>query len=168
MTVCDRVEGLLVPYADVDLAPEEKALVERHLEGCPSCAALAAGLTSAGEAFAAFPEIEPGPALMAKLRAVPERRRFRFSLEFLLRPSLQPVFAVASIVAVAFSLYMASPDKKRIEQAVNRQLHRGYSAFEKLTAKAGAAADSLGAAADSLYVSIKTFNPLGKTDKSSQ
>ncbi len=168
MTACDRIEGLLAAYVDADLAPEEKDLVERHLEGCPSCAALADSLRSAGEAFAAFPEIEPSPALVTRLRAVPGRRRFRFSLDFLLKPSLQPVFAVASIMAVAFSLYASSPDKKRIEQAVTRQLHRGYSTFEKLTAKAGAITDSLGAAADSLYASIKTLNPLGKTDKYSQ
>ena len=168
MTACDRIEGLLASYVDGDLGPEDTELVRLHLASCPACATLAACLTSADEAFAAFPEIEPSPALRARLRAVPARRRLRFSLDVLLKPSLQPIFAAATIVAVALSLYMASPDKKRIEEAVTRQLHRGYSAFEKLTARAGALTDSLVAAADSLYASIKTLNPLGKTDKNSQ
>jgi len=168
MTPCDRIEEILPSFIDGDLAPAEADLVRRHLDGCPACAALAAGLADAGRAFAAFPEIEPSPALIARLRAVPRRRRFRFSLNVLLKPSLQPVFAAASVLAVAFSLYMASPDKKHIERAVARELHRGYSTFERLAAKAGALTDGLGAAADSLYASIKTLNPLGKTDKFSQ
>jgi anti-sigma factor RsiW len=187
MSPCERIEGLLASYVDGELAPEEKALVEAHLAACPECAALAACLKSADAAFAAFPEFEPAPALMIKLRAVPTaagapgfvrgstsaakarplalRRRFRFSFDVLLRPSLQPVFAVITILAVGFSLYMASPDKKRIDQAINRQIHLGYSAFEKLTARAGALTDSLGAAADNLFVSLGHMNPLGKTDR---
>ena len=167
MSPCERIEGLLASYADGELGSEEKALVEAHLAACPKCAALAACLRSADAAFAAFPEIEPAPALMQKLRAVAEpRRRFRFSFDVLLRPSLQPVFAVVAILAVGFSLYMASPDKKRIDQAINRQIHLGYSAFEKLTARAGALTDSLGAAADNLFVSLGRINPLGKADAS--
>lgn len=177
MTPCERIEGLLAAFVDGELGPEEKARVEAHLAACPECAALAACLTSADAAFAAFPDFEPAPALMQNLRAVPAasaakarpltpRRRFRLSFDALLRPSLQPVFAVATILAVGFSLYMASPDKKRIDQAINRQIHLGYSAFEKLTARAGALTDSLGAAADNLFVSLGEINPLGKTDAS--
>lgn len=166
MSPCERIEGLLASYTDGELGPEEKALVEAHLASCPGCAALAACLRSADAAFAAFPEIEPAPALMQRLRTVPEpRRRFRFGFDILLRPSLQPVFAVFTILAVGFSLYMASPDKKRIDQAINRQIHLGYSAFEKLTARAGALTDSLGAAADNLFVSLGHMNPLSKTDR---
>jgi anti-sigma factor RsiW len=167
MSPCERIEELLASYADGELGPEEKALVEAHLAACPECAALAACLRSADAAFAAFPEIEPSPTLMDRLRAVAApRRRFRFGFDVLLRPSLQPVFAVLTILAVGFSLYMASPDKKRIDQAVNRQIHLGYSAFEKLTARAGALTDSLGAAADNLFVSLERINPLGKTNAS--
>lgn len=167
MTPCERIEGLLASYVDGELGPDEKALVEAHLAACPECAALAACLKSADAALAAFPDIEPAPVLMQKLRTVPAaRRRFRLNFDALLRPSLQPVFAVATILAVGFSLYMASPDKKRIDQAINRQIHLGYSAFEKLTARAGALTDSLGAAADNLFVSLGEINPLGKTDAS--
>ena len=209
MTPCERTEGRLASYVDGDLNPEDKALVEAHLAACPECTVLAACLKSTDAAFAAFPEIEPAPALMERLRAVPvasatsattsssltsestrsalttvpawapdfaggtvsapkarpltPRRWFRLSFDVLLRPSLQPVFAVATILAVGFSLYMASPDKKRIDQVINHQIHLGYSAFEKLTARAGALTDSLGAAADSLFVSLGKINPLGKT-----
>ena len=199
MTPCERTEGRLASYVDGDLNPEDKALVEAHLAACPECTVLAACLKSTDAAFAAFPEIEPAPALMERLRAVPvasatsattsssltsestrsawargaasdakarpltPRRRFRLSFDVLLRPSLQPVFAVATILAVGISLYMAGPDKKRIDQFINRQIHLGYSAFEKLTARAGALTDNLGAAADSLFVSLGKINPLGKT-----
>jgi len=167
MSPCERIEGLLASYADGELSPEEKALVEEHLASCPDCASLAACLKSVDAAFASFPEIEPAPALINRLRAVPHpRRRFRLSFDILLRPSLQPVFAVLTILAVGFSLYMASPDKKRIDQAINRQIHLGYSAFEKLTSRAGALTDSLGAAADNLFVSLGNLNPLGKAGSS--
>jgi anti-sigma factor RsiW len=167
MSPCERIEELLASYADGELGPEEKTLVEAHLAACPECTALAACLKSADAAFAAFPELEPAPALMQRLRAVATpRRRFRLSFDVLLRPSLQPVFAVLTILAVGFSLYMASPDKKRIDQAINRQIHLGYSAFEKLTSRAGALTDSLGAAADNIFVSLGNLNPLGKAGSS--
>jgi|WetSurMetagenome_2_1015567.scaffolds.fasta_scaffold344112_2 anti-sigma factor RsiW len=170
MTPCDRIEALLPAYVDGELDAEAKAAVESHLAGCRACASLAAALASVGEALAAFPEIEPTPTLTDRLRAVPRRHRLRIRpvLDVLLRPAFQPLIAAATVLAVAFTLFMASPDKKAIERAVTRQLHRGFTAFEKLTAKAGAAADSLGATAGSVYASIQTLNPLGKSDKNAQ
>jgi anti-sigma factor RsiW len=162
---CDRIEDLLPEYVDGDLGPGDAALVERHLAGCPGCAALAALLRDVSVALASFPEISPSPGLTSKLAAIPDRTRSRFSLNFWLKPSLQPVFAAVTIVGILFTFYMFNPNKQRFNRAVVRQFHRGYSQFEKLIAKAGALTDNLGATADTVFVSLKDINPLGKTEK---
>jgi hypothetical protein len=163
---CDRIEELLTSFVDGELRPEDKALVEGHLRTCPECAALLSFLKSEAEAFAAFPEIEPGAELRRKLYAVPERKtKFRLNLDILLKPSLQPVFAAASVLLILFSFYMFNPDKKGIDRTINRTLHRGYSQFEKLTAKAGSLTETLGAYADNVVDSLRTINPLKRSDE---
>jgi hypothetical protein len=120
----------------------------------------------ATDSLAAFPEVEPSPDLTAKLYAIPDRKKKpRFSLDFLVKPSLQPVFAAATVLLIIFSFYMFGPYKKDIDKSVNRQIHRGYSQLEKLYAKAGSVTDSLGATADTILVSLKNINPLGKDEE---
>jgi len=162
---CDKIEGLLTAYLDGELGPEEKSAVEQHLEICPDCASLLSFLKSAAESLVRFPEVEPRASLREKLYAIPARKKFRFNPDFLLKPSLQPVYAAATVFLIIFSFYMFNPDKKLINQAVSRQFHRGYSQFEKLYAKAGSITDSLGAYADSVLVSLKKINPLSKKEE---
>ena len=163
---CEKIQGLLSPYLDGELTPEEKASVEAHLSSCRECAELFSLLSVATESLAAFPEVEPGPGLKAKLYAIPDRKKkFRFSLDFLVKPALQPVLAAATIFLIIFSFYMFGPYKKDIDKTVNRQIHRGYSQVEKLYAKAGSVTDSLGAYANEIFVSLKKINPLGKNEE---
>ena len=159
---CDKIEGLLTAYADGELSLEEKASIEQHLEVCSDCASLLSFLRSADRTLAVFPEIEPRANLRQKLYAIPAQKKFRLGLDFLLKPSLQPVFAAATVFLIMFSFYMFSPDKNQINKAISRQFHRGYSQFEKLSAKAGSITDSLGAYADNVLVSLKKINPLSK------
>lgn len=162
---CDKIEDLLAAYADAELGPDERAAVERHLDACPDCAALLASLRTADASLSRFPEVEPPADLRETLYAIPARRRFRFGLDVLLRPSLQPAFAAAAVVLTLFTFYVFSPAKAQINKAINRQLHLGYSQVEKLYAKAGSLTDSLGGVADNVLVSLKKVNPLGKTDE---
>ena len=162
---CDRIEELLTAYADGELASDVRADIERHLKACPDCAALLSSLRSADSALAGFPEIEPPADLREKLYAIPARRKFRFALDVLLRPALQPVFAAAALMLTLFTFYMFSPAKGEINKAVNRQFHLGFSRIEKLYAKAGSLTDSLGGFADNVLVSLKKANPLGKSDE---
>lgn len=162
---CDKIEELLTAYADGELGPDERAVVERHLEACPDCAGLLAALRTADAALARFPEVEPPADLSEKLYAIPARRRFRLGLDVLLRPALQPALAAAAVFLTLFTFYLFSPAKAQINKAVSRQFHLGYSQVEKLYAKAGSLTDSLGGFADDVLVSLKKINPLGKTDE---
>jgi len=164
--VCEKIQDLLSPYLDGELTPEAKAEVDAHLSSCPECVELLSLLKMATDSLAAFPEIEPSPDLKAKLYAVPDRKKkFRFSLDFLVKPSLQPVLTAATVLLVIFSFYMFGPYKNDIDKSINRQIHRGYSQLERLYAKAESVTDSLGAAADNILVSFKNINPLGKNEE---
>jgi len=162
---CDRIEELLTAYADGELRPEEREAVERHIRACPACAGLLASLRAADSALARFPEVEPPAALREKLYAIPARRKFRFGLDVLLRPALQPVLAAAAVMLTLFTFYFFSPAKGEINKAISRQFHQGYSRIEKLYAKAGSLTDSLGGFADNVLVSLRKVNPLGKSDE---
>jgi len=158
---CQRIEELLSAYLEGDLSPEDKREVEAHLEACSSCSELLSALRETQEALAGFPELEPSPALMVKLYAIPERKSFfKQTFAFLLRPDLQPVFAAFSTLFIALSFVFFLPQGRGIQKALNRQLHLGYSQVEKLYAKAGSFTDELGSIKDSVVDSLKNLNPL--------
>jgi anti-sigma factor RsiW len=164
---CERIEELLSAYLEGDLTGAEKREVEAHLAGCPSCAELLSFLRETQDAFSAFPEIEPSPALMKKLYAVPEKKRFfKPIVRFLLKPDLQPVYAAFSVLFLALSFVFFTPQGSGIRKEVDRRLHQGYSQVEKLYAEAGSLTDEMGSLTTSVVDSIKTLNPLkGQEEK---
>jgi hypothetical protein len=163
---CDRIEELLASYLEEELGATERSFVEEHLKTCPSCSLLLAGLRDAQEALRGLPELEVSEDLRSKLYAIPERKkrfkfRLKFSLDFLVRPSLQPVFAAATVFMILVSFYLFNPNKKAIDRSIDRNLHLGYSQVEKFYAKAGSWADRLKAYKDDILASIKDLNILG-------
>ena len=163
---CERIEGLLTAYLDGDLSAGEKALVDEHVRICADCASLLSYMRATAESLSAFPEIEPSLSLREKLYAIPARKKkFRLALDFMLKPSLQPIFAAATVFLIIFSFYMFNPDKNLIDKALSRQFHRSYSRFEKLYAGAGSFTDSLGSYVDNVIVSLKKINPLGRNEE---
>jgi anti-sigma factor RsiW len=161
---CERIQELLSPYLDGELAPAERAEVDAHLAGCPECADLLGRLQAAIGAFAAFPEVDLSEDLRARLAAIPERTRKRawFSLDVLFKPALQPVLAAATGFLMLSSVYMVSPNKGAINRTISLQLHRGISSIEKLYVKAGSLTDRLGEFANGVFASAKDINPLGR------
>jgi len=159
---CETIEELLSPYLDDELSPEEKKTVEDHLESCPSCSELLSFMRDTRASLADFPEIELSESLLGRIHAFPsQRKKFRFSLDFFPRPSLQPLLAAATIVMVMFSLYYFNPNKSSINKTINRQVNLGYSQMEKLYAKAESFSDNLGAYKNNLLISLKNINPFG-------
>ena len=157
---CERIENLLVSYADGELEAADRAAVEAHLRTCEDCAALLDCLRAASASLAALPEIEPDPELRRTLHAIPSRKSAaRRAFDLLLKPSLQPFYAAASILLALVSLYAINPDKSAIDKAVSRTLHRGYGRVEKIYARAGAVTDSLGDFAQNIYGSLDKLNP---------
>jgi hypothetical protein len=163
---CERIEELLPSYLEGDLSQAEKALVESHLAGCPDCVALLAVLGRAQQALATIPELEVSAGLSARLAAIPERKKkFSFSFDFVLKPSLQPVFAAATIFMTLLSFYLFNPDKTAIDRTIDRKVHSGYSQVEKLYAKAGSFAGRVGDTAENVYVSVKNWKIFGGNER---
>ncbi len=164
---CEQVEEFLSPYLEDELSPEEKRTVEEHLKTCPGCSLLLSSLKETRESLVDLPQLEVSQALLTRLYSIPQKkRRFSLGLDFFLRPSLQPVLAAASIVLTLVSFYFFGPNKKSIDRAVNRQLHLGYGAVEKLYAKADSFVASLGEYKDNILVSLKNITGLGETENS--
>jgi hypothetical protein len=159
---CDQVEELLSPYLEGDLSAEGKALVKEHLRTCGECGLLAASLNDTRGALTGFPELEVSPSLRARLDAIPERKkRYSFALDFLLKPSLQPVFAAATIFLTLLSFYFFNPNKRSIDRAIDQRIHLGYSQVEKLYARAESWTDRLGGYKDEILSSVKNWKIFG-------
>jgi hypothetical protein len=167
---CERFEELLSAYLEGELEGEERRAMDAHLLVCASCAELLSAFRESQAALAGFPEVEPGPELMARLYAIPEKKKFfKPVFDFLVRPDLQPVFAALSVLFIAISFVFFTPQGHGIQKAIDRELHQGYNQVEKFYAKAGSLTDELGSLKTTVVDSIKTLNPLkGQEDKKQQ
>ena len=157
-----HVEELLSAYLEGDLDESRSADVRRHLASCPDCGLLLESMKEARDALGALPEVEPSPALLRKLYAIPEKRRFRLVPDFLLRPSLQPVFAGATALLVFISFLAFSSGGRAFQKSINRQLHVGYGKAERLYAKAGSLTDEMGSYKETILGSLKNVKLLKK------
>ena len=157
-----HIEELLSACLEGGLDESRAADVGRHLASCPDCGLLLEAMKDVREALGALPEVDPSPDLLRKLYAIPEKRRFRLVPDFLLRPSLQPVFAGATALLVFISFLAFSPGGRTFQKSVNRQLHVGYSKVEKLYAKAGSMTDEMGSYKETILGSLKNVKLLKK------
>ena len=157
-----HMEELLSAYLEGGLDESRAADVGRHLASCPDCSLLLEAMKDVREALGALPEVDPSPALLRKLYAIPEKRRFRLVPDFLLRPSLQPIFAGATALLVFVSFLAFSPGGRTFQKSINRQLHVGYSKVEKLYAKAGSMTDEMGSYKETILGSLKNVKLLKK------
>ena len=160
---CDRIEELLSAYLEGELAPKDQAEVETHLASCPDCAELAGLMKRTLAATAAFPEVEPSPALFARLYVIPERRREKRRLvrpvfEWLTRPALQPVYAALTAFIAVLTFVLFHPEGQGIRKKIDIGLHRGLGTVEKLYADAGTIKGQVGVLAGNM---IKSFDTLG-------
>jgi len=134
---CDAIRDLFSAFLDGELEAGERARVERHLAECPDCRELLALMDENRTAWTPFPEVPVGPALLARLYAIPERRRpFFVRLTRVYLPRLQPALAVLSAVLIVVSMYSFHPDRKQIDRAVSRRIHLAYGSVEKLFVRA--------------------------------
>ena len=159
---CERIEELLSSFLEGGISASEKRLVESHLAACQACSLLYSAVRETRNALFDFPEVEVSESLMSKLYAIPERKKkFSFSFDFVLKPSLQPVFATAAIFLTILSFYLFNPDKKYIDRTIDQKIHLGYSQVEKLYAKAGSWTDRLADYKDNVLGSLKNWKIFG-------
>lgn len=153
---CEKIEELLSPYIENELSAEEKAAVKSHLQTCPNCSSLLSRLEEVHQSLADFPELDVNQGLMKRLYALPsKKRKFSLGLDFFLRPSLQPVLALATVFLVLLSFYFFHPNKELINRSLERQLNLGYSKIEKLYAKAGHFKEDLNALKENFLDSLQ-------------
>jgi hypothetical protein len=160
---CERFEELLSAYLEGELAAAERGELDAHLAVCPECAGLAGLMRETLAATAAFPEIEPSPALMARLYAVPEervakKRLFRPVFDWLARPALQPVYATLTGLFIVLSFVLFHPEGRGIRKQIDVRFHRGLGAVEKMYADAGGLKGEIKALSANV---IRSFDTLG-------
>ncbi|MCX6574243.1 MAG: zf-HC2 domain-containing protein [Candidatus Aminicenantes bacterium] len=160
---CERIEELLSAYLEGELAAAERAGIDAHLAACAECAELAGLMRETLAATAAFPQIEPSPALLARLYAVPEeraakKRLFRPVFDWLARPALQPVYATLTGLFIVLSFVLFHPEGRGIRKQIDVQFHRGLGAVEKLYADAGGLKGEIKALSANV---IRSFDTLG-------
>jgi predicted anti-sigma-YlaC factor YlaD len=162
---CEKIEELLSPYLENELSPEEKGAVAKHLKTCENCSLLFSFMEETKESLAGIPELEVSENLLDRLYSISsKKKRFKLrlpSLDFLVRPSLQPVLTVATIMLIMISFYFFGPNKSSIDKSISRQIHLGYSKIERLYAKAESFTASLGEHKDNILVSLKNIKLLG-------
>ena len=160
---CERFEELLSAYLEDGLAAAERDGMDAHLAACTECAELAGLMRETMAATAAFPEVEPSPALMARLYAIPEtapekKRIFRPVFDWLARPALQPVYAALSGLFIVLSFVLFHPEGRGIRKQIDVQFHRGLGAVEKMYADAGGIKGEIKALSANV---VRSFDTLG-------
>ncbi|MFC2169589.1 anti-sigma factor family protein [Acidobacteriota bacterium] len=159
---CERIEQLLSPYLEDELSPEEKQAVGEHLKTCQDCSELLSFLTSTRLALANFPEAEVSESLLKRLYQIPQKKkRFSLGLDFFLRPSLQPVLTIATVLLTLVSFYFFHPNRNLINKSINRQIHQGYSEVGRLYTKAESFTASLGEYKELILFSLKETKLFG-------
>jgi predicted anti-sigma-YlaC factor YlaD len=160
---CKHIENLLSPYLEDELTAEDRLAVEEHLRSCKDCSLLFDLMRETQESLADFPQAEMSEALLERLYDIPQKKRkFRFSLDLLVRPALQPYMVAATILLTFLSFYFFHPEKSAIDKSINRQVHLGYSKIGRLYAEAETFTSSLGEHKDNILETIKSAQPFGR------
>ena len=158
---CKHMEALLSAYLDHDLDADDRGAVEAHLRECSRCRELLSLLREVSASLRSIPEIEISPSLRGRLLSIPDqKRRPRLSLDFLVRPALQPILAAAAVLLTVVSFYAFSPQRSAINKSIARQLHLGYHKIGKLYTQAESFTSTLMGYKDSLLESLQDKNPL--------
>jgi predicted anti-sigma-YlaC factor YlaD len=161
---CKLIENLLSSYLEDELTAEDRLAVEKHLKSCADCSDLFDLLRDTQESLADFPQAEMSEELLERLYDIPhKKKKFRLSLDFLVRPALQPYMAAATILLTVMSFYLFHPEKSAIDKSINRQVHMGYGKIGKLYSEAETFTTSLGEHKDNILDTIKRKQPFGRS-----
>ncbi|MBN1270867.1 MAG: zf-HC2 domain-containing protein [Candidatus Aminicenantes bacterium] len=159
---CKDIENLFSAYIEEELSPEDRSAVEEHLKTCRECALLYSSFKETTSSLAEFPELEVSSELMRRLHGLPmKKKRFFRPFEIFLKPSFQPILAVASIILTLFSFYFFNPDREQFNRNISRQIHLGYSKMERFFAKAESFTENLDHRKDKFLASLKNSRLFG-------
>jgi anti-sigma factor RsiW len=141
------MESRILAYVDGRLKENERAEVDKHLDGCAACRLRASEFSSVGDLLDELPMIEPSPAfdvrVRARIAAEPVRPTWWASWGWL-RPSPRIAFAASMLLlATVFVSYRDSGptppvmSQPEIDAGLNQDLsvledHDTLSNFEPL------------------------------------
>jgi hypothetical protein len=123
---CAEFEILICDYVDGTLDAAERAQVESHLSGCPSCAELAQDSAAAVAFMARAADVEPPPELVNRIlfdapwTKEKSQSKAREWMRAILSPILQPRFAMG-IALTMLSLSIIAQGKMPRLQASDLQ-----------------------------------------------
>ena len=117
---CPELEILICDYVDGTLTPDQRALVERHLAECASCAELARDSAAAVGFMEKAAEVEPPPELITRILfhrgwgkdgSRPSKAKSALTrwLSRVFSPMLQPRFAMGMAMTVLSLAAVARP-----------------------------------------------------------
>jgi hypothetical protein len=112
---CAEIEILICDYVDNTLAPPQRADVERHLAGCPTCAALAWDSAEAVAFMERAAEVEPPPELITRmLFEAPWHKSRTGWLPRIFNSIVQPKFALSMAMTIlSFSMLFGNVHQLR-------------------------------------------------------
>lgn len=157
---CQEFREVFSDYLDDVLADDVRRAAEEHLAGCRDCASLAGAAEANLDVLADLPELDPGPALMTRLYAIPRPERknfFRSVIDLLGRPAMQPALAALTVVMIFLTFLSGHPQGRLLRRTIDRELHAGYNQVEKLYAQSGKLTGEVGSLADSVVDKIKAL-----------
>jgi len=145
---CADIEIALCDYMDGNLAPAERAEVERHISECALCAELVRDAGAAVAFMEHVADVEPPPELVTRMYAIPTRRELQMAtmrrgvrawFHRLFEPLLQPRMVMGLSLTILFFGMMvrcAGIPERRMTQAdlnpariwvnVEDRVHRGW------------------------------------------
>ncbi|HRD01258.1 MAG TPA: zf-HC2 domain-containing protein [Candidatus Saccharicenans sp.] len=164
---CHQVRETLSAYLEGTLRQTEANKIEAHLAECQNCRLLAEELKTINKSLSSLPDIEPSPALLAKLYSIPEqvevetgsvyRERKKvsfFSRRFWLSPTFQPVLVSITVILIVASLLIFTQPGRNFQKSISLEVHRTYSQVQKVLVKAGVVTDRLNGYRESLLGSL--------------
>lgn len=174
---CREVRKTLSAYLEKEVSPAMAGKIEAHLAGCENCRLLTEELKVLNKSLSSLPEVEPSPALLAKLYAIPgqveleispaarEPEKVRiFSRKFWLSPAFQPLLVSLTVILIVASLVFFTQPGRSFQKSFSLEFHRAYSQAQRVLVKAGVITDRLNGFRESFLASLGS-DQLPKSDQ---
>ncbi len=109
MKNCEEIRKRLSAFIDNELSSQERALIKRHLEGCPYCAKEASSLRILNDLLDSIPDEGPAPSFVLQtVHSAGSWMQCDYVKEHFFRPAVAYMLSVVSLL-----LYFEAGGAKR-------------------------------------------------------
>jgi hypothetical protein len=164
---CREVREILSAYLEKEVSQTVASKIEAHLAECENCRLLTEELKALNKSLSSLPELEPSPALLARLYSIPGQVELQinpaarepekvsiFSRKFWLSPAFQPLLVSLTVILIVASLVFFTQPGRNFQKSISLELHRAYSQAQRVLVKAGVITDRLNGYRESLLASL--------------